>query len=211
MNKPNLKTVMNFKPITLFFLLASLSLSAQKTRSDVFSSTEIVWYGLDFSKIKLIGAEGFTDPNEIKNRFFPSWNQLFLFEPDKYDLKKTFKKTSVVNELSIVEERNKLPKAEELVVTTPYSIDEATVEEVVKQYSGGTQKEGIGLVFVMEKFDKTTESGTMYVTFFDIATKKVLITKKLGGKAGGFGLRNYWAATYYDVLKQCAKEFPKWM
>jgi hypothetical protein len=201
---------MHFKIFSALLLLAGISASAQKTKSDVFSTQEIVWYGLDFSKIKLIGPEGFTDPNEIKNRFFPSWNQLFLFEADKYDLKKTFKKTTVINELSIVEERNKLPDASELVITTSYSIDEAVVEEVVKQYKGGAQTEGVGLVFVMEKFDKTAEVGTMYVTFFDIATKKVLLSKKMGGKPGGFGLRNFWAATYYEVLKQCAKEFPKW-
>jgi len=42
----------------------------------------------------------------------------------------------------------------------------------------------------------------MYVTFFDIATKKVLITERMIGRASGVGFRNYWVRPIYEVIKR---------
>ena len=38
----------------------------------------------------------------------------------------------------------------------------------------------------------------------------VLLTEKMVGKAGGFGLRNYWTTAIYNILKQCAESYVKW-
>ncbi len=51
----------------------------------------------------------------------------------------------------------------------------------------------------------------MWVTFFDIASKTVLLTEKMSGKAGGAGFRNYWARAYYNVMDKIQKkEYLKW-
>ena len=185
-------------------------LSAQKTKSDVFNSTDIVWYGLDFSEVKLVGSEGFTNPPEIKNRYFNSWNQLFVTERDKYNLQETFKKKNVEYNLDVVEERNKLPNVEELVINTSYTLDEAKIPDMLKEYST-KETEGIGLVFIMEAFNKTAEAATMFVVFFDITAKTPLLVKKMGAKPGGMGIRNYWAGAVFAVLEKSKKEYPKWM
>ena len=189
------------KKITLLSLLAfmfTLPILAQKTysRPDIFTAKEITWFGLDFSKIKLIDPLGFTNPEDIKNNQFRALNYLVVNEPDKYDLKKFFNKEKVDIDLAVVKERNKLPDVDKLVLDAgaEYSLDEATVREMISAYKP-EETEGIGLVFIMEKFDKGQETGFMWVTFFDIASKKVLLTEKMSGKAGGFGWRNYWAKT----------------
>ena len=38
-----------------------------------------------------------------------------------------------------------------------------------------------------------------------MSSKKVLLTEKVRGKAGGFGFRNYWARTIHEVLKDIDK------
>lgn len=195
--------------IILWLAVNAYSLSFAQSKSEVFNTNQIVWYGLDFSEARLIGSEGFTDPVDIKNRLFDSWNNLFISEPDKYDLKKTFGKANVENDLSLTEERNKAINVKNLVTDNSFTLAENTIPLILKQYHYD-QKEGVGLVFIIESFNKTKEQGTMYVTFFDIATKKPLLIKKMSGEPGGFGIRNYWAASYYDVLKQCKKEYPKW-
>ena len=192
----------------ILFLFGSICVYGQ-TQSDVFNSSSIVYYGLDFSNVRLIGSEGFTDPTEIKNRFFRSWNHLLLTEKDKYDLKEAFSKTDVEYDLDVTDERNTTPNVEDLVINQSYRLEESKIPGMVKQYKYD-QTDGIGLVFIIESFNKTDQAGTLYVTFFDIATKKTLLVKKMGGKPGGFGLRNYWAAVIYDVLKDCKKEYPKW-
>ena len=61
--------------------------------------------------------------------------------------------------------------------------------------------EGIGLVFVAEQMNKINLIGSYYVSFFDLKNKGVLTTCCKIGKAGGFGMRNFWAATVYNMMK----------
>lgn len=189
------------------FLVFSFVSKGQYTPADVFKVDNITWYGLDFSNIKLIGSEGFTDPYAVKNQFFDSWNNLIITETDKYDLAGFFHKSFVENDLSIVQERNMLPDPDELVINTDYSLGEDEVKKIISEYDI-TDKEGIGLVFIMESFNKTDEKGYMWVSFFDIETKEVLLSNKMSGKVGGFGIRNYWAKSFYSVMKSIEKK--KW-
>jgi hypothetical protein len=195
-----------------FFLLLLLAVSFHvfsQSTDVVFNTNEIVWYGLDFSKAKMIGSEGFDNPGEVKNRYFGSWNYLVLNEPSKFDIKKTFQKTAVTNDLSVVEKRNAAVSVTDLVINNDYSLSETEVPKIVKSYKT-TQKKGVGLVFIIESFNKFQEQGTAYVTFFDIATKKVLLVKKLSGKAFGFGVKNHWGGSINNILKAAEKDFFSW-
>lgn len=198
---------------TRFYLIGMLVILAfsqnsfgQATRADIFEIPEITWFGLDFSKIRLIGPDGFTDPKAIKEIYFTDMNNLIRIEPDKYDLKKAFRKESVPIDLNVVKARNELPDAEAMVVAagTVYIFEEETIRQMVRDYKPENQS-GIGVVFIMESFNKEEEKGHMWVTFFDIATREVLLMDRMSGAAGGFGWRNYWARTYYNVLKEIEK------
>ncbi len=100
-----------------------------------------------------------------------------------------------------------LPDPDELVINTDYSLGEDEVKKIISEYDI-TGKEGIGLVFIMESFNKNKELGYIWVTFFDLETKEVLLSNKMSGKPGGFGIRNYWAKSYYNVMKSIEKK--KW-
>jgi len=198
------------KFILVYLVLMAMATSSwsQKiySRADIFSIKEITWMGLDFSMIKLIGPEGFTNPIDIVNNQFWAMNNLILNEPDKYDIKKYFFKQSVAIDLSTIRERNSIPAPNEIVLPTgsSYSINVSHVQDAVSQYVP-EEFEGIGLVFIMETFNKDLETGTMWVTFFDIGSREVLLTDRISGKAGGFGFRNYWAKTFYNVMKEVEK------
>lgn len=192
--------------LVLFFVPVAQSQDAAM----IFKTHECTWFGLDFSKVKLIGSEGFSDPFEIKDRYFEAWNQLFVSEPDKYDLGEAFMKDEVDFNLDVVEERNAMPKASELVMEGDYTLGEDDVQQMISEYNTGG-KDGLGVVFIMETFNKNEQEGTMWVTFFDMNSREVLLTKRMKGKAGGFGLRNYWAKSYYNVLKDIMKKkYKEW-
>ncbi len=182
--------------------------NAQYTTADISKIDKITWYGLDFSNVKLIGSIGFTNPESIQSHYFDTWNGLILSEPDKYNLTKYFHKDLVEHYLSVVTVRNTLPIPEELVIETEYSFGTEKVKQIIAEYDSG-EREGIGLVFIIEKLNKYKEEANIWVTFFDIKTKEVLLTEYLEGKAGGFGFRNYWAKTYYNVMKSAYKSARK--
>jgi hypothetical protein len=87
-------------------------------------------------------------------------------------------------------------------------LTEDSIASIVSHYKNG--KTGTGLIFVIDNFDKPAAEGVMYVTFFDTATGKMLWTKKLKGAPGGFGIRNYWARSVYNVLEKCKEHYSSW-
>ena len=199
--------------IMLVILMACGSrIYGQYTRTDIFTVPELTWFGLDFSMVRLIGPDGFTDPKAIKEIYFMDMNNLVRLEPDKYDLKKAFHKEKVGIDLNVVKERNLLPEMDQIIVPagTVYYLEDRNISDIIKEYTPEAT-EGIGVVFIMESLNKPEEKGYMWVTFFDMASKEVLFAQKMVGVAGGFGWRNYWARTFYNVLKEIGKtRFEAW-
>jgi hypothetical protein len=53
--------------------------------------------------------------------------------------------------------------------------------------------------------------GAFFVTFINMNTKEVLFTERMTGEPGGFGLRNYWAGSVYNILKRIkSTEYRSW-
>jgi len=202
-----MKKLLILSATSLFIVVQSYSQSAK----DVFSASEITWYGLDYSKARFISSAAFTNPYDIRSRFFDSWNGLVMNEAEKYDVRGAFYKDKVNYNLDMINKRNQeKTKADEIVINKSYSFPEAEVQKVVSEYTP-EEKSGIGVVFIVESYDKPSEMAYVWVTAFDIATKKVLITEKMAGKAQGIGIRNYWAYTTFQILKQLkSSEYSNW-
>lgn len=163
-------------------------------------SNETTWFGLDFSKAKLVGSAGFSDPSQIQSYYFNTWNSIIVTEKDKYSISKYYKKPSVIVNLDIVKSRNGKVIASSLVTDNTYTITEKDVEAVVKNYK--SKEGGEGLVMVVESFSKTDELAYIYVVRFDAKSGKILEMKKQSGKPSGFGIRNYWLGAILNVMKK---------
>jgi hypothetical protein len=203
------------KKVLLLFMFINMTLlaSAQFTAKDVFIEDEIVWYGLDFSKAKMIGKFDRSSGKDVNAKLIPAWNSMILDEASKYDFKAALKKKKVHNDIAMVEKMNADIDEDDLFTSHEYKFEKPkeTVAGMVKNYGTGKRHEGIGLVFIVESFNKEEQLATVYVTFFDIGTKAVLFKKKLEGKPGGFGIRNYWLGAIYKIMKDIEKdEYKAW-
>jgi hypothetical protein len=195
----------------LFFLSviigAGLGMKAQ-TAKDIFNATEVVWYGLDFAKAKFVGQfdQGFgampATGTEMRNKWIPQWNALVAKEPQNFKLKNALRKDNVYYDLVPLNELNSKIDVDKCMSFNAGKIERAEIDEMVKQYGSGDKKEGIGLAFIVESFNKGMESADVYVTFFDIASKKVLLVEKMSGHAMGVGMRNYWAGAVKDIIRK---------
>jgi hypothetical protein len=206
------------KKLTIYilgFLAAINCLNAQNAK-DVFNAKEIVWYGMDFTKAKFVGQfdQGFgampAAGSDMKTKWVPGWNSLIVSEPQNFDLKKALKIDNIYFDVTPVNNINSKMDADKCMSLNPGTIEKSDIDAMIKKYATGDKKAGIGLVFIVENFNKGTETADIYVTFFDIATKKVLITEKMSGKAMGVGMRNYWAGSVKSIIKQIGKEFKDW-
>ncbi len=141
-------------------LLAILTISLfsfNEPDNKVFTNTGIVWCDIDFSQARLIGAEVFTDPVDIKDRFFASWNELVLHENDKYDIQKFYLKKQQTNDLSIVSKRNEMPDVSDLVINEDYAFQEGQLAKIINTYEPEVANEGLGVVYVIESFDESSD------------------------------------------------------
>lgn len=189
--------------MALFFSVAVFGQSEKQ----VFAASEITFYGLDFTQSKMIGAEGFTNPQEIVSSFFKKWNMIIKNEYKKYNLGEAHDK-NVTLELDNTIERSIAVNADDIVVSSSHSISDKEISTVLRDLKRD-QTEGVGLIYIVESFDKPAEKGSIYAVYFDIASNDVLMKVHFMESPGGFGIRNYWSNVTYEVIKRTKKEFYK--
>ena len=199
-------------------LLGTFAVHAQ-TRADIFNdSREITWLGLDFSHVKFIGPAaqwqdaGAITNAELKEKYFPAWNQLFIAEPKKYDVAGAVHRTDVRYAIEVTEKANNALKNKDFFSDNPdeyQSLDEQKIAALVKKYDFGG-KSGIGLLFFVEGMSKAKEEGSAWVAFVDMKSRAVLLTVRETGKSGGFGFRNYWAKSFANMLKGMKSDYSTW-
>lgn len=204
-----MKRVMIFLAIILSFV----TISKSQNKSDIFTTKTLVWYGLDFSKAKLVGtfsemgSAGMKSGLDMKTKYFKGWNDLFFSESKKFNLQKTFRKDDIKFDLSVIENRNSQVDENSILGYNTITLTNDDIQNIVSSYNSNA-KEGIGLVFIVENFNniKSDAFASIFVTFFDINSKKVLLTDKLVTKPAGIGLRNYWAGAIYKMLKEIEEQ-----
>jgi hypothetical protein len=196
-------------------LLASLFLvvnSQAQTLKEFFNNgTPLTYLGVDFTQARVIG-EAVTEANDMRDRFFPSINNVIIGESKKYDIAGAFH-TQVTSDLEVVKKRNATISIEKIKSENSADFSRlkpADIDKLVKSYDFSGKK-GIGLLFVMDGMSKGEQAANVYVTLVDMNSKKVLLTEKMEGKAGGFGFRNYWVRTIYEVLKEIKNDkYSEW-
>lgn len=198
--------------LCLFALVSAPVLTLAQSVKDIFDeNTPITYVGIDFRKAKLIG-DAAANEDDIVARIFSAMNQLVVNEPKKFDLNKTLKR-EVATDLDVTETVNEKIDADELKSNSSGDfsrLNEADIDKLVKSYKSKTTK-GIGLVFIMESMSKTAEKAAIWVTFYNMANGKVLLTEKMEAKPMGFGFRNFWVKTIAEVLEAIQKKkYKEW-
>lgn len=191
----------------LLISLGHLTANAQSV-ADIFNSskTQITWLGVDFTQVQIVGEMGTVTSSELIP-LFEKINGVIINEGDKYNFKEAFSKDDIPYDMGPVSKINGEIDSEKLLSSTSAEkgrVNAELIAKLVKAYEVKNPK-GIGLVFFMETLDKPSETATMWVTFFDLTSKNVLLTEQMTGKAMGFGFRNHWARTVYEVLKEIKK------
>lgn len=178
----------------MFMACVPLLAAAQ---DEVFDFDEVSYFGIDFSKVKILGAkESDADFREAFERI----NTLVIGEADKYNLEWAFGKTVFVEDLETAIRRSTIQNSDMRTNNPGYRMTEEDMHKIVDAYRSPGDT-GYGLVIAGELLNKPANSGHYVVMFFDRANGDIVYYKRAGGRAMGFGLRNYWAGSLYNVLR----------
>lgn len=202
----------------LSWLLAIILILGTGTRSfsqsikDFFNnnSTPLTYLGIDYYKNRLINDPG-SNASDIKSRLYASMNEVVINEMDKnYKVREAFNRSSSVStDISAVTERNEKVNANDINSSSEADfnrLSEADIAAEVKALSL-KDKDGIGLVFIMEGMKKEEKKsyGAVWVVLIDMKAKKVLVAERMEQEAAGFGFRNFWVS----IIKKSLVEIDK--
>ncbi len=189
------------------FLCFSLIVLIKQPKAIAQSMTgQYIWFGVDFSKARMIGPEHFKNPYDVVWRLFGEWNRYFITEPSKFDLTKINGHEFKID-LDIVTDRNAAVNPDSLVIKSTYTLHDESLVEVIKGYRHNYQS-GTGAVFIVEAFNGNEDIAFIHVVFFDLSTNEILTAKKVEGYPySELGIKNYWIGAIHDVLKRSKKVF----
>jgi hypothetical protein len=192
--------------LTACLLIVSAGFSQSSKAS--FNTNDITWFGIDYTHCYFSTPIDFPNTGDLKAKL-KAWNDLIFYEREKY-IDKTLKGKNVKFSTEAIEEKNNTVDIKSRILddlSKANLVQSDQIQEIINGYNIKDGSTGTGLVLIAESYNKPAEEGSYYVTFFDIATKKIFATEQMSGKANGFGLRNYWANTFYKVLQEVGKQY----
>ncbi len=192
-----------------------LTAAAQKVE-DLFKRSDVLvtWLGLDFSHAKMIGdftqfkEAGGQSASDIRNRFFPAWNNVIIHEQKKYDIGAMLRKEDIVYDIDMIMKINASTSLESIESNFTPNYKNEDIAGFVKTYNTGDKK-GIGVLFLVECFNKNAEKAIIHFVAINMTTKEVLLHERLSGKPKGFGLRNFWAGSIFNVINDIRDDYYK--
>ncbi len=207
------------RTLLIIFLFFAVSVTVfGQTSKELFedNSYDYYWYGIDYSNVKLIGNFSTStlsdeeDHHLIYKRYFKAWNALIKNERNKFSVEKMLRKDVVIYDTQMISEVNKGAQVDELVAERSCHLEQTIIDSAINNYQL-EQKEGVGVVFLAEYLDKTNTEASYVMIVFNIANRKKLIEKRFITKPVGFGMRNYWAGSFYTIFRSVKEfEFELW-
>ncbi len=176
--------------------------------AQVKSQAMFYYYGFDFSEFTMVEQAKMGQDQAFRN-YFPLWiSRLEVDVTVDKTLPRWFAKPIIHQPSSVQPNFAKIRPQWISYYANAISIEK--VEEMVANYGASiSETEGVGLVIIMESFEKKTERATGIFTFFDIKTKKILWATKVWGVADGTGFTNHWAIGMLEMYKHYIDEVYK--
>lgn len=174
---------------------------------------QITWLGIDFSDVRLLEKENSEESEKISGAYFREWNDLVILEEKRYDIEGAFHHNKITYNNSYINSKNDTIQVGRLFVGDKNRLNHLNsnkIQNIINTYPL-ENKEGYGLVFIVESLDKLKKETNTWVTLIDMKTKQVLITEKMYANAGGVGLRNYWARGFHNTINDIKeRKYAEW-
>jgi len=207
--------VMSF--IKCIALLCVLSYSSSHTQAqkiensptiaDILSGEfRVAFLGIDLSETKFIGDKEDWPGAEFIKTLNPAWNNLLAYDLRKYRILPRalrLKPELVEYYPNICTIHNDKLSFGEAIMPVSFGdeINNDKIQSILDSYDF-TDLTGIGLMIFIESFDAKNSLGTMYFTFLNLNTHKIIYSEKLNGNPAGVTPRKYWVETIHDVISQ---------
>ena len=158
---------------------------------------DYLYCGVDFGNAKFFGV--FHDKNAIKDKFLNAWNdEMLTYE---YEIRHCLNTKEFKYDLSAVYKRNSQVPFDSLFNYSRTKLSEDLIGKILKTYSL-QEKNGTGVVIIIEAFDKNNEEAVGWVTLFDLKTLLVIKSNCFIGRASNKGMTKHWTNGIMRIIKK---------
>lgn len=200
-----MQKLFKFSLLALLLLLGAKNMQSQEAKQTSLADVkELTFFGVDYSLAKSYGAA------EMAEDFFGAFegiNKLFISEPKKYDLPKYLKVSNVKLQIEpSLQALTQIDPKQFVSNESSYTLSPEQIEQQINKLDTGDAT-GYGMLIVAGLHNKADAKAQYHFVCFDIANRQIIDIQSLSNKkkAGGFGLRNYWASTLFNSLKKYKK------
>ena len=159
-------------------------------------------YGVDFSYARVYAAE---ESVEQFAKAFTAINMLIVQESEKYDFSRVVNRRVKVVMDPILKIASTCSYSGLKTWDSTYTAPDYAA--IIKGYNL-PQTEGTGIIMMAKVLNKLENHATYELIIFDIASRNIIAQRKVKGNAGGFGLRNYWARSVYEITETTRIKMP---
>lgn len=215
------------KTLLLLIIFISINFIYSQKRKDgielindnaisVIEAGEIVYYGWDFTQVKLFDGDLM---GEEEDKIKSNIGSIIGLLSENYPPEKIAKllDKEIIPEMDIIQRKYFERDFSNIVSFTNFELTTEQINNIVHSYKL-SQTNGIGLVLIAECMNKPDRFTTAYVTFFDIETKSILWLTKMKGypdrkskfsKEWFYGFEEtilYWVPKFYKPKKKHTKK-----
>ena len=159
--------------------------------NEVFFRQDIVYYGYDFTYLKLSNPKKMNQSVKLIQEYFNDWNDVLSNRVGFDQLSKWMNKPHMLMGTPIFQYYFKRDY-NNFVEYGNFCISIDDLQKIINSYVIN-ESQGIGMVINLVNFNKAEEYSMKWVTFFDIATREIMFAVLTTGNAGGGGMVGHWA------------------
>ena len=180
-----------------------------QSRTKLYEADQFVWFGVDFSMVKLIGPE-FNNPEHIIESYFEQWNSRAIAFIEN-DFKGKLAKTPFVYDTPMAIERSRKVSVNDILLplSAKYSIGNDMIDDLVNKCNSPNNQTGIGVMLIAESLNRANNIGIYHVVFFDISSKQILKKEKFEFEGSGIGFLPYWDKPIFRTIIAIEKEYKR--
>ena len=173
------------------------------------TGNRLFWFGIDFSHVVI--QLGIAPRSDYSYPFFLDVNDFILAYtgPGWFSHNPKFKEFwglfNLVVDTGIVTRRNEAINLKDVYNQSHIALSLDSIRQILYEFDA--KYNGVGLVVFVTEIDKTKESETFYLTFFDIESKTVLLCIKQTSEAKGIGMANHWTKPIKEGLDKLPEKW----
>ena len=174
--------------IPFVFFYACVTNAQTNNFSKVKAADTIIYYGLDFSNFILHNPQKVATEDAI-DQYFSEWTTNFHAQNPKKEFE-LFLRKKVRTRLEDIQ-LDSYKDLKNYVRSENRELSKELIAATIKEYAL-TDHAGIGLVIMVDKFEKARDRAFLQFTFFDVETREVLAIFDTNGKGYAHGMMKHW-------------------